>query len=376
MIMEKLIKLWKFGMNLIYRILRFFPQQDKITFISRQHDFENIDFKLLRHKIEKKHPEIKCVVLAKMIHPGLISKVKYIFHMFRQMYHLATSRIVILDTYCILVSILKHRPELKIIQMWHALGALKQFGYSTLDKGEGTSRAVAELMEMHKNYTYVCASSENCIPFFAEAFNVPEEKVKVLPLPSTDLLVSTTCQNRTAERIYESYPALKSRKKKVLYAPTFRKNEDIGRMAESLIRSLNPEIYDIIIKFHPLTKTEGSPGNVFELKEFETYEAMSISDYVITDYSAVVFDAVLMKKPLFFFAYDLDKYMEKRNFYIDYMNEMPGVIGRTSEEISRAISENDYDMEKEDRFRERFIAATEDGYVNDWVKFIEELRES
>ena len=41
------------------------------------------------------------------------------------MYHLATSRACIVDTYIIPVSILKHRDELIIIQIWHALGAIK-----------------------------------------------------------------------------------------------------------------------------------------------------------------------------------------------------------------------------------------------------------
>ena len=58
--------------------------------------------------------------------------------MLRQMYHAATSEIVVLDTYCIIISLLKQRKSLKVIQMWHALGAMKKFGYSILDKGEGT----------------------------------------------------------------------------------------------------------------------------------------------------------------------------------------------------------------------------------------------
>lgn len=369
-----IIKFGKWSLNLIYKVFKILPQQNKITFISRQHDFENIDFKLLRNEIEKIYPDVKCIVLTKMIHPGLISKVEYGFHMIRQMYHLSTSQLVILDTYCILVSILEHRPELKIVQMWHALGALKQFGYSILDKEEGTSRLVAELMEMHKNYTYVCASSRECVPFFAEAFHVPQEKVKVLPLPSTDLLIDKTYQKELSDRIYEHYPKLKNGKKKVVYAPTFRKNEDMTQITKELIQALDLEIYDLIIKFHPLTKIEISGDQVLNLKEFETYEVLSVADYVITDYSAIVFDAVLMEKPIFFFAYDLNEYMKKRSFYINYVDEMPGIISSKPEVIVKAISENDFSLEKEKKFREKFVADTKEGYVQDWMKFIDGMR--
>lgn len=368
-----IIKFGKWGLNLIYRFFKILPQQNKITFISRQHDFENIDFKLLRYEIEKRYPDVKCIVLTKMIHPGLISKVKYGFHMFRQMYHLSTSQIVILDTYCILVSILEHRPELKIIQMWHALGALKQFGYSILDREEGTSRTVAELMEMHKNYTYVCASSKICVPFFAEAFHVPQGKIKVLPLPSTDLLIDKTYQKVMSERIFGCYPELKNDKKKIVYAPTFRKNEDMTQVTKELINAFDLEIYDLIIKFHPLTRIEISDNKVWELKEFETFEVLSIADYVITDYSAIVFHAVLMEKPIFFFDYDLDDYMKKRSFYIDYIDEMPGMISKDPGTIARAIFDDDFDLEREKQFKEKFVADTKDGYVQDWMKFIEEM---
>ena len=48
------------------------------------------------------------------------------------MYYLATSKVCVLDGYCIPASILKHKKKLKIIQIWHASGAIKKFGYQIL----------------------------------------------------------------------------------------------------------------------------------------------------------------------------------------------------------------------------------------------------
>ena len=104
------------------------------------------------------------------------------------MYHIATSEMVVLDTYCIAVSVLHQRKSLVVIQMWHALGAMKKFGYSILDKGEGTKRSLAEAMQMHKNYTYIFSSSEFCCRFFAEAFNASIDQMVVMPLPRLDLI--------------------------------------------------------------------------------------------------------------------------------------------------------------------------------------------
>ncbi|MEJ7207694.1 CDP-glycerol glycerophosphotransferase family protein, partial [Staphylococcus epidermidis] len=52
-----------------------------------------------------------------------------------------------------------------------------------------------------------------------------------------------------------------------------------------------------------------------------------ISDALITDYSSVMFDYGILKRPQFFFAYDIEKYDKGlRGFYMDYMNDLPGEI--------------------------------------------------
>ena len=58
--------------------------------------------------------------------------------MFKQMYHLATSRVVVLDSYCIVASVLKKKKGTTIIQMWHALGSFKKFGKSIIGKDESS----------------------------------------------------------------------------------------------------------------------------------------------------------------------------------------------------------------------------------------------
>ena len=103
-------------MNVIYSILKLLKTQNKVTLISRQSDTISIDFKLLVEELKKANPEIKVVVLTKKLGKSWADKVKYFFHMFTQMYHIATSKVVVLDSYCIVISILKHKKELKVIQ--------------------------------------------------------------------------------------------------------------------------------------------------------------------------------------------------------------------------------------------------------------------
>ena len=125
-----------FLLNCLYSILKLLPVQKKITYISRQSNTLSVDFSMVIHEMEKRQPEYRNITLIKMIGDSIPEKIGYCFHMIRQMYHVATSEMVVLDTYCIVVSLLNQRKNLKVIQMWHALGAMKKFGYSILDKGK------------------------------------------------------------------------------------------------------------------------------------------------------------------------------------------------------------------------------------------------
>ena len=211
---EKLIGAAAAVLNAIYCVFKLLPVQKKITYISRQSNALSVDYRLVIGEMKKRCPEYRNITLIKMIGDGIPAKIGYCFHMLRQMYHIATSEMVVLDTYCITVSLLKQRDSLIVIQMWHALGALKKFGYSILDKEEGTERSLAEAMKMHRNYSYVFSSSEFCSRFFAEAFHVSMDKMVVMPLPRLDLLSNRKYGNEIKEKIFSKYPMLSDPGKK------------------------------------------------------------------------------------------------------------------------------------------------------------------
>ena len=167
----------KFGtsiLQIIYQCMKVLPVKNKVTMISRQSDNISMDFRMISDSLQKKLPYIKVVFLCRTLDGGVNAsvknKIKYGFHMFTQMYHMATSKVVLLDTYCITASLLKHRKELKIVQMWHSMGTMKLFGYTAVGSDEGSSNDIAECMHMHANYDYFIASSENYKKHLAAGF--------------------------------------------------------------------------------------------------------------------------------------------------------------------------------------------------------------
>lgn len=376
--MKVLIKAGIGILNFFYRILRFLPQKKKILYISRQMDEPNDDFLLIEERMRVICPEYGHVMLCKRLKPGLGNGIRYCFHMLVQMYHLATASAVLLDSYCIAVSTLKHRENLLVIQLWHALGALKKFGYSILDKPEGKSSRVAELMKMHCNYTYVFTSSQMCAPFFSEAFHQPADKVRSFPLPRVDLLLDSDYQEKTRERILKRYPFLSDEDKKVIvYSPTFRvedRQEPEG--LQRLIEEIDFERFQLIVKLHPLTHVSVKDERVVWDEEFSSSEMFAAADYVISDYSAILLEAMLQGKQVYLYAYDYDRYSTGRDFYIDFKSVFSDVLYESAEELMGALEEDRYDHRAAEVICRQMVRPTDVGYTKEICDFIlSELRD-
>jgi CDP-ribitol ribitolphosphotransferase / teichoic acid ribitol-phosphate polymerase len=344
--------------KLIYFFIKLLPIRNKVTFISRQSDEPGLDFLLLVEEIKRRSPETETVILSKRLKKNLKDAIGYIIHMLVQVYHIATSKAVVLDSYCIAASNLSHKRKTKIIQIWHALGCLKKFGYSILDKKEGSSSNTAKMMNMHRNYDYVLSSTDLAIPHYSEAFNIEREKIVVIPLPRVDVCLEEDRMSVIREKIYSDYPKLKGAKENILYVPTFRKDRRIDYSA--FVDAIDFTRYNLIIKLHSgYEEVYTNRNKAKKGRSYTGFEFLTVADYVVSDYSAIVFEAAMMKKPVFLYVYDYDEYNVNRGLYIDFKAEMPGVISSDIREIVKSIEEKRFDMERLDRFAKKYVVTTD-----------------
>ena len=134
-------------MGALYAVLKLLPVRDKAVFISRQTDGVSVDFQLIIDELDRRSCGWETVVLARRMKKTAPGAVAYGFHVLRQMYHLATSKAALIDGYCIPVCVLNHKKSLRIIQIWHAIGCMKKFGYAMIGEEEGSSEDVARIMK-------------------------------------------------------------------------------------------------------------------------------------------------------------------------------------------------------------------------------------
>lgn len=270
-----------------------------------------------------------------------------------------SSKVVVTDDYFYLLRKFGKRPGQKVVQLWHACGAFKKFG----QQGTNLFPAVDHLY--HKDYDLVAVSSEGVRGIYANAFDIPVERVQSLGVPRTDLLLSQDYQRAVRQRILEKYPKFEG-KKIILYAPTFRDGNGLDKHEfhpemdfDALSKALGKNKI-LVICPHPVMQNDicgEGYDNIIQMEKFSTNEVMCISNLLITDYSSVIFEYALLGKPMVFYCYDYEEY--NRDFYLDYEKELPGELIRDFDSLLEYIRDEYFQESTENgkAFRAKYMSA-------------------
>lgn len=350
---------YKWCFSLTYKLCKLLPLQTrKIIFASDSRSEMSGNFQFVYDELLKRNLNYDYHLLLKK---GVDEKKNY-REIFSLAYHLATAKFIILDDFYPMIYPLTIRKNAELIQLWHAVGAFKTFGFSRLGRPGGPSPK----SKNHRNYTKAIVSSHNVAKHYAEGFGIDIENVIPTGIPRTDVFFDKDYQEEVRNNLYEEFPFLKG-KKVITFAPTFRGN---GQMSahypmevlnlEKLYNELKDE-YVFLFKIHPFVKNEFSIPYQFSdfFYDFSSYREINdllfITDILITDYSSVCFEYALLNKPMIFFAYDVEEYVQTRDFYYDYHSFIPGPLAKTTERMIDIIQKEDFKMEKIEPFVKYFF---------------------
>ena len=257
-------------------------------------------------------------------------------------YHLATSHYVFLNDNFMPMAKLRFKRNAVITQLWHAEGAFKRFGMH-IDQPEEIRTLETE---GNKKLTYVVCSSEQVADIYSEAFGVSRYKVLPLGAPRVDAFFKKVNEERLRCDFDKLYPECKG-KKLVLYAPTFRDNHaDDLRLLDSIdIKGFNErfgEEYRLLVRLHPQVHSSVADlSGATDVSDYKKLEVLiRLADIMITDYSSICMDFALLEKPIYFYAFDLDKYVSDRSFYEDYESYVPGPVARDFQTLLNLINNN------------------------------------
>ena len=314
--------------------------------------------------------------------------------------------VVICDNFLPVASCAKRR-ETKVIQLWHACGCYKKFGYDSPDDIPDDYHGA----NVYRNADLVTVSGEAAVKPFASAMRLPESCVKPVGVSRTDLYFRKKWQERCRRRFYEQYPqasgvspqvhgkngiaveepdtvrkcepegrssfdygtgirpdrirnkhrftdesgkgAIKAeedcsctmRKKVVLWAPTFRGNAGVPELMPLDLKKLQQELGDeylVLARLHPHLITAMKKTPTWNVEDYicmiPTEELYPVVDVLIADYSSLIYEYLLFRKPLVLYVPDLQEYRCRRGFYMD-IEDIPGQIVTREQDLACAVIE-------------------------------------
>ncbi len=373
--MKIILTLIKIYLKFIYAIIKLFTKKKKQVFLlSRQTNTPSQNYTMLKDYIEKNDPSIKVVMstrrvsegLNKILHsskknilkqlPTLLKELwncfKYFLLLHKQMYYIATSKVTVTDGYNLIISCLNHKKNTCIIQMWHALAAIKMFGYQSMGREDGMNPNTAKILNMHANYDYVLSGSIAMNKPFSEAFNTDIEKILPIGTPYVDYLLNLKVNKK---ELLSDYREL-LKKPIILYSPTFRKNGRDG--IKEVIESVDTKKYNLVVTLHDLEAEKAAKykkDGVLVNPKIHYPSLLKIADYCITDYSAVMIEAAIVKTKILLYVFDYEQYDKENGLNINLFEELPNHVSKDIKELLKIIEKDKYDNKVFTKFREKFI---------------------
>ena len=361
---ELAISLYLLVFRIIFNICKLFPQKKKTTFISSFGDNVLYTVNELEKQTDDRVVILKTSQCRIDFNKGerivLLFEPKHLFEWVRSIYHLATSRMIFVDNYFGFLAVADFNSDVKCIQLWHAAGAIKQFGLKDPSNNGRSPRAIQRFQQVYDRFDHVVVGSEKMAAIFRESFGLDDDRMLRTGIPRTDFYFEEVSEAVASQELKQTLPLI-GEKKVILYAPTFRDEAldsaeimlDVDRLYEEFASE-----YVLLLRLHPSIQGKflnQYPEFVIDVSDYPNiHHLLVVTDVLVTDYSSIPFEFSLMGRPMIFFAYDLEEYEEARGFWEDYEALVPGPVVKDTESIVNVIKDNLFDYERIQIFAEEW----------------------
>ncbi|BDZ31007.1 CDP-glycerol glycerophosphotransferase family protein [Lactiplantibacillus sp. WILCCON 0030] len=248
------------------------------------------------------------------------------------------------DNYYAFTAGLKRRQGQRIIQLWHASGAVKAFGWhdpATLKRSPADQKRFQAVYDQITDYV---VGSTKMGQVFAANYHVPQQRMRVLGYPRSDRYCQSAWVSATRQAIFQQHPALRDREV-VLYAPTYRAGVTFDLPADFATLKLKATQV-LVIKLHPHLAAQAQqlyqryPNLITLVPEFSTDELLTVTTTLISDYSSVIFDYALLPncQKIILFTFDWASYRRAVGLQADFKQWAPGPFVTTTAELNQELA--------------------------------------
>lgn len=361
-------------------------ERNLVVFADAHHDGRPEAMELLYRRLKQSRVQPAYHIVEMYLDFGRASKAEVMEYSTRFMKLYARASVVVVCDNFLPVASCRKKRDTMVVQLWHACGCYKKFGYDAKDDiPEGYHG------DVYRNLSLVTVSAEAAVEPFSSAMHRTHGEVQALGVSRTDLYFSRKWRYRCIEAFRELYPdvyeetgagsgresdagsggeagaesgretgarggrktgSLRKRRKVVLWAPTFRGNAgQPGLMdldTEKLQRQLGKE-YLVLTRVHPHMKEARKA--VKNHCPIPTEQLYPVVDVLIADYSSLIYEYLLAAQiqnqqdlhgslgvhgGLVLYVPDIDTYMAQRGTYMD-IHEIPGEIVKDADRLADAV---------------------------------------
>lgn len=254
----------------------------------------------------------------------------------------------------------KKRKGQIFVQTWHGSPIKKLY----LSRHPNNKKFIKHVKQ-YKHTDYFCLQGEVFRKLLMEAFNLKSNQFIESGIPRNTVLLTKP----TLEEIdtIKTNLGLSKDKKIILYAPTWKRYDykavlpfDIEYLKEQLSNE-----YILIIRSHvgkhQWVNSKLEQVNIFD-NEFcfdgsiaeDATTLYKVADITISDYSSVIFDFGLLKKPQILYIYDYEEYKKEFGLYFDYKDFTPFKKAKTQEDLVYEIKHYSVSDEEYNKFLEKY----------------------
>lgn len=278
------------------------------------------------------------------------------------------------------------------INLWHGI-PLKKVGYDDYYEKDWDSkkqRFREKVIRVPLGKEYVVATSPTVAKIYESAFRAPASRVICLGQPRNDVFFDAELMKKIKGKSKSSLEEGRD-SIQILYAPTHRKEGQVPVSISSLfdLKKLNDfcerNHCDFFVKKHFYHRNEWeelqSYPRIHDItrETWDTQELLMRTDVLITDYSSIYIDYLLLDRPMLFYHYDYEEYLKTdREMYFHYEEVTPGEraenFSQCMEGLER-IMQNGQQHQKDERERVRNLFYCEEGQGKVGIKLLEKIKE-
>ena len=248
-----------------------------------------------------------------------------------------------------------------LVQCWHGT-PLKKLGLDIQVENHPTST----LKAMHfayqwegKRCDYFLSPSAYASKCFKTSFALKNSQILELGYPRNDDLLNYKNDKSYQDEIKQAL-GIELSKKVILYAPTFRDDDFVtgkhvatNQLDNDEFKSYFGEDVQFLFRGHYFAQVETLDDGFFiNVSDYPRInDLLLIADELITDYSSLFFDYLILERPIYFYMYDKNKYLNGiRGCYLDVDGDLPGPVIESQERLLDVMVQKDFNWQHLNNF--------------------------